>query len=188
MSNRSSPLGLGSCVPAMKFPWLRVATAPSFETFVTERGLSFCPIRADYYELLDSPEAQSALKNPLKMRSMINDTIKPLMRRMIEDQMTTSDGADLIVFHPKALGATHIGEAMAVPVVAGLAVPAMIPTADFALPGFSVSPPAFLNKLSYRLLDLSTAPFNKIVTQWRVDDLDLPPREKGVGNFKLNKW
>jgi len=162
-----------------------VATAPSFERFVTERGLAFASVRADYYELLDSPEAQSALKNPLKMRSMINDTIKPLMRRMIEDQRTTADGADLIVFHPKALGATHVGEAISVPVVAGLPVPAMIPTADFALPGFSMSPPPFLNRLSYRLLDLSTAPFNKIVTQWRIEDLGLRKRDRGVGNFKL---
>jgi len=163
-----------------------MATAPSFERFVSDRGLSFTPVRADYYELLDSPEAQAALKNPLKMRSMINETIKPLMRRMIEDQVTTAAGADLIVFHPKALGATHVGEAMSVPVVAGLPVPAMIPTAEFPLPGFSFSPPAFLNKASYRLLDLSTAPFNKIVTQWRVDDLGLAPRKKRVGNFKLS--
>jgi len=162
-----------------------VATAPSFEGFVSDRGLAFAPIRADYYELLDTPEAQAALKNPLKMRSMINDTIKPLMRRMFEDQASTSEGADLVVFHPKAMGATHVGELRRIPVVAGLPVPAMIPTAEFPLPGFSVSPPAFLNKASYRLLDLSTAPFNKIITQWRTDELGLPARARGVGNFKL---
>jgi hypothetical protein len=65
MSNRSSLSGLDSCAPDMKFS---VATATSFETFVTDRGLSFSPVRAGYYELLDSPEAQAALKNPLKMR------------------------------------------------------------------------------------------------------------------------
>ncbi|GMQ94550.1 MAG: glycosyltransferase [Acidimicrobiia bacterium] len=176
-------LGLGLVAAGHE---VTVATAPSFDGFVSDRGLDFAPIRADYYELLDSPEAQAALKNPLKMRSMINDTIKPLMRRMLEDQASTSDGADLIVFHPKAMGATHVGELRRIPVVAGLPVPAMIPTADFPLPGFSVSPPTFLNRASYRLLDLSTAPFNKIVAQWRVEDLGLPPREKGVGNFKLN--
>jgi len=81
-----------------------VATAPSFEAFVTERGLAFSTIRADFYELLDSPGAQAATKNPLKMRSMINNTIKPLLRRMLEDQASTSEGADILVFHPKAMG------------------------------------------------------------------------------------
>ncbi len=175
-------LGLGLAAAGHE---VTVATAPSSESFVTDRGLTFAAIRADYYELLATPEAQGALRNPYKMKSMINDTIKPLMRRMMEDQVTTSEDADVIVFHPKALGATHVGEARSVPVVAGIAVPAMIPTTAFALPGFSVSPPAFLNKASYRLLNLSTSPFNKIVARWRTDDLGLPRRGRGVGNFKL---
>jgi sterol 3beta-glucosyltransferase len=162
-----------------------VATAPGFRSFVTDRGLTFAAIRADYHELLETPDARAALRNPYKMKSMIKNTIKPLMKRMMEDQMTTSEDADVIVFHPKALGATHVGEARSVPVVAGLPVPAMIPTAAFPLPGFSVSPPAFLNKASYRLLNLSTYPFNKIVMQWRTDDLGLPRRGRRAGNFKL---
>ncbi len=71
-----------------------VLAAPSnFESFVTSHGISFVPLRADYYQLMDSPEGQ-ALKsgNPIRVMQNMRTTVFPMMRKLLDDTWQAAQG------------------------------------------------------------------------------------------------
>ena len=83
-----------------------VLAAPgSFESFVRSHGVGFFPMGGDYEALLESPEAQAALRgNPVKMMQVVRQTVFPMMRRMLEDAWAAAQGADACRLPPEGPG------------------------------------------------------------------------------------
>src|SRR5687767_2358535 len=88
-----------------------LATGTNFKSFVTSRGVRYAPLRADYYQLVDSPEGKEVLAgNPLRAWQTLQKEVLPLMRRVLEDSWTAAREAEAIIYHPKVLSGAHLSE------------------------------------------------------------------------------
>lgn len=163
--------------------------APSnFEAFVTEHGVKFAPLRADYYQLMDSPEGQ-ALKsgNPIRVMQHMRTTVFPLMRKLVDDTWQASQAADAIIYHPKLFTTPHIGEKLNIPIMLAATIPILTPTGKFPAPGvFNRNLGATFNRLTYKAMDLATSSFKGIVKDFRREVLALPEQSTVVKGNTLN--
>ncbi len=165
-----------------------LATAINFEKFVTEHGVSYAPLRADYYELIDSPEGRAAMSgNPLRVMKAMRTTVLPLMRRLLDDSWEAAQGADAIIYHPKVLSGIHIAEKLSIPCFIAATVPVLTPTGDFPAPGMPVGNLGrWLNRKTYAAVGMATAPFSGMVRSWRQEVLGLPSGRSATNDYRLN--
>lgn len=157
-----------------------VAAPARFERFVRNHGVAFAPLGSDYSALLDSPEGKAAMGgNPIKAMRMMKTTIYPMMRQMLDDSVVAVQGADAIIYHPKALAGVHLAEWLRVPCFLGAAVPIIVPTRAFPAPAFVArNLGGFFNRMTYAAINLGTRLFRAVVDQWRKERLGLPPRNE----------
>jgi sterol 3beta-glucosyltransferase len=153
-----------------------LATLGAFAPAATEHGLSFQPLRGEFLELLQTPEGKAALVgkgNPLTLLRQVT----PMLRRILDDALAASEGAELVLYHPKALAGYSIAEKFGIPGVLALPLPLYSPTMAFPspiLPVANLGPT--LNRLSHRVMvTLATASVRGIVNRWRKEALGLPP-------------
>ncbi|MDX2138891.1 MAG: glycosyltransferase [Chloroflexota bacterium] len=154
----------------------------NFEQFVSSYGISFAPLRADYYQLMDSPEGRDLKSgNPIRVMRQMQSVIFPLMRRLLDDCWQAAQGADAIIFHPKVLSAPHLAEKLNIPAIAAIPVPIMTPTAAFPAPGvIHRDLRGTLNRLTYSAIALATSSFNGIIGDWREQTLRLSRKSTAV--------
>lgn len=156
-----------------------VATLSAFESFVTGEGLEFAPLRAEFLELLNTPEGKKALAggNPLG----VFKKVMPMLRAMLDEVHEASAGANVMVYHPKTLASEHVAQALGIPAVRASVVPLYTPTASFATPvirgGKSMG--ATLNRWSWSAFLWGVyAPYTKMIDEWRATSLGLPPAKQ----------
>jgi sterol 3beta-glucosyltransferase len=152
-----------------------LATSGSFGACVSEYGLRYAMLSADFLKLVETPEGKAALagKNPLGLMKRV----MPMLRRMLDDAWAAAQGADAIIYHPKALGGYHIAEKLGVPAFLAHPLPMFTPTRAFPSPLLPFRDlGGFLNRLSHSLaLAATTAPYRKLIDTWRAETLGLPP-------------
>jgi sterol 3beta-glucosyltransferase len=153
-----------------------LATLERFGPMATERGLDFHPLRGELLELMQTPEGKAALTgkgNPLALLRQVG----PMYRAMLEEEWAAAAGAELVIYHPKALGGHSIAEKLGIPGVIALPLPLMSPTAAFPspiIPAASLGAP--LNRLSHRAaVGLALASVRGVLNRWRKESLGLPP-------------
>jgi sterol 3beta-glucosyltransferase len=151
-------------------------TAKGFDELLAGTGLRYVALDLDLLELARSPEGKAALRSARGALRLLRQ-LMPAWRQMLVDEWEAARGADVVVYHPKAFGGCHIAEALGVPGVLALPVPALSPTRAFptpVLPLPNLGGP--LNRLSYGLFfRLSTAPYRRIINRWRQHTLGLAP-------------
>lgn len=160
----------------------------NFSAVASRHQVDFAPLRADYYQLMDSPEGQ-ALKsgNPLRVMQHMRTTVFPMMRRLMDDTWAAAQGADAIIYHPKLFTTPHIAEKLAIPVFAAAPLPILTPTGQFPAPGvINRSLGAPLNRLTYKTMDLATSAFKGMVKAFRRETLKLPETSAAVKGYRLN--
>lgn len=152
-----------------------IATLTAFESFVTDAGLEFAPLRGEFLELINTPEGKKALTggNPLG----VFGKVMPMLRTMLDDVLEASRGADVLVYHPKTLASEHVALALGVPAIRASVVPLYTPTTAFAIPvirgGKNMG--AVLNRWSWGAFLLGVyAPYRKMIDEWRATSLALP--------------
>jgi sterol 3beta-glucosyltransferase len=87
--------------------------------------------------------------NPLALLRQVT----PMLRRMVDDTLTASAGAEPVIYHPKALGGYSIAEKLGIPGILALPLPLYSPTVAFPspiIPMASLGP--ILNRLSHRAM------------------------------------
>jgi sterol 3beta-glucosyltransferase len=153
-----------------------LATAASFADFVGEHGLPFHPLRGEFLELIQTPAGKAALVgkgNPLALLKIV----APMYRQLLDDAWAAATDADLVIYHPKALGGYSIAEKRGIPGILALPLPLYSPTAAFPspiLPFSNLGGP--LNRASHRLIvGLVSASVRGMLTSWRRDALGLGP-------------
>jgi sterol 3beta-glucosyltransferase len=139
------------------------STAGKYQQLVQSHGIKFAALNGEF---LDLAEAKGAVEGGgWKLLAKV----KPMLRAMLDDAWKSSQGADLIVYHPKVLAGPDLGAALEIPSVLALPAPLYVPTAAFPNP---ILPPsvrlgAWGNRLSYSLTSLTNVVFGDILTDWR---------------------
>jgi sterol 3beta-glucosyltransferase len=152
-----------------------ISTLASFADFVGERGLGFAPLRGEFLELMQTPEGKAALvgkANPLALLRMV----QPMFRAMLDDELAAAQGADLIIYHPKAMGGPSLAEKLGIPGILALPLPLYSPTRAFPSPIVPLASLGPLNRASHGLLvGLASSSVRGTVNRWRKESLNLGP-------------
>ncbi len=167
-----------------------VCTAESFAPFITENGLNYGYMTDELLQLVDTDIGREAVEETvgvigsLKTMAKLTKMAMPLNRQMIIDSWNAAQKAqpDLVIYHPKALGAVSIAEAFDAPAVMAVLMPMMAPTAEFppiGLPQLNLG--GWYNKLGYKLIGLGFRPYIKTVNELRQEIMGLPELPKGSG-------
>ena len=163
-----------------------LAAEGDFEAFVREHGIAYAPLRADYQELATSERGRAALGgSPVAVLRSLRETVLPMARGALDDAWAAAQGADAIVYHPKALAGAHLAEKLDVPCFLALPVPLLAPTRAFPAPGItSHDLGAFLNRITYALPRAAALPFHGTINRWRRETLALPARDFFTDPFR----
>jgi sterol 3beta-glucosyltransferase len=103
----------------------------------------------------------------------------PMLRKVLDDSWQVAQGSDVIVYHPKTLGGSHIAERLQIPAFLAHPVPMMSATKAFPSPFWpnALECGGHFNRASYGIMNLlMTLPYRGVVNAWRKEVLGLKPR------------
>lgn len=163
---------------------VQLAAPAQFEGFVREHGVGFASLPREFLDLMDDPEARAFMagsKGGFGTGFKMLKQVKPVMMRLFDEEWAAAQSfrPELIVFHPKALAAPHIGEKLGVPVILASPLPGFTPTAAFPSPMLPAAMPRLFYRMSHAFMTgASSALFSRQLGRWRVDVLGLPRRAR----------
>ena len=167
-----------------------VCTSARFESFIKDYNLAYGYMTDELLKVIDTDMGRDIIEHSSGIWGAIRSAIrlikylKPLTRQMIIDswEAARAAGPDLIIFHPKILGAVSIAEKLNVPVVMAALQPMIVPTADFPLAGMPKwNIGRWYNRSTYRLIKIGFGMYTKLVNDFRQNRLHLPPFRKFSG-------
>lgn len=169
-----------------------ICTGGSFKNFIQQNGVNFVEIPSDLTALLNSDIGQKIFNEPLKninlLLTTLKNTINPNYRKSLDIFYNTAKNCDLIIYHPKALGAVDIALKLNLPFISMPPVPMTVPIENF--PNLAIFPTKNLgnkfNKLTYKLNKKAENSQIKIINDFRVNTLNLPKRKSGIYTFTVN--
>ncbi len=170
----------------------QICTGGSFKNFVQENGVEFYEASADLMAILESEEGKRIFNggsfNIFKMLKYAKEVITPAYRKSMYDFLEASKRTDMIIYHPKALGAADIAEYLGIPCVSMPPVPILFPITEF--PNLAIASNrnfgAALNKLTYKATALGESSYMKDINEFRKSALNLPERKAGERTFRIN--
>jgi sterol 3beta-glucosyltransferase len=169
---------------------VKICTHSSFEDFVKRYELDYAFMNDEMIRFVVSDQGHRAIEEAggifgwLKTTVRVNRQFKPILRRMLDEQWTAAQDADLIIGHPKASGAYDIAEKRNVPLILSLPLPLLTPTREFPvilLSGIRLG--GWFNKWSYSFLRYAGAMYSDVFNAWRRETLGLPPRKITKGTL-----
>lgn len=145
-----------------------LSTAKNFEQLVKSYDIDFVPVDADYEELINSDEGKKMMKgNPFAVRRNLNTWVYPLITNSLTAFYKLAKENDIVLYHVKTL-ADSFADQFPQKMIRANVLPVVEPTREFANPAFSGLPiPGFLNKLTYRLSNLSIKLLSSTIGQFR---------------------
>lgn len=143
-----------------------IGTAEGFEADVRELGVNFVSSNTRMLELV-----QSALPTMAGPSDLVK-TLKAMtesMREAFDDQLRAvrSTRPDIIVYHPKCLGAPHLAEYLGIPAVLSIPLPFYTRTSAYPIPFIPESMGAGLNRISYELRRASSLMYGGMINDFR---------------------
>lgn len=160
-----------------------LAAPQQFEQFVAEMSVDFAPLPGEFLALMDDPQAQAAMAGGgggFAAGFRLLDKFRPVMRDLFDAEWRAAQAFEpnVMIYHPKALGAPHIAERLGIPALLASPLPGFTPTAQFPSPLLPFSSLGPLNRVSHSLmLRGGEGLFGKSLRRWRAQALGLP--EKG---------
>lgn len=152
-------------------------TAEAYQPFIEAYGVPYAYMNNDFMELTESKEGKAAMDGGGKMALL--KKVMPMLRRMLDDEWGAAQEfkPDVMIYHPKALGAYHIAEKLHIPAMIALALPLYTPTSAYPVPMVARLPfGTALNRLSYKVITLLNAIYGGVINDFRVKSLGLPKR------------
>jgi UDP:flavonoid glycosyltransferase YjiC (YdhE family) len=149
-----------------------IATSEEFKPLVHNYGLQHTTLRGDFLKVAQTNSGESATRNPLRL---IRQYVE-MARDTLEDEWSSAQRAELLIYNPAAFGGYHIAEKLGVPTFAAFPTPLYSPTHAFPSPFFPFSNLGPFNKLSHRLFaKIGPTLYRRPIGEWRREVLGLPP-------------
>jgi len=168
-----------------------LCTGGSFKAWIEANGLTFHEASIDFMEILKTDIGQSIINgggNLFKILKYSKEVIFPLYRKTFDDFLEASRGSDLIIYHPKALGATDVAQYYNIPCLSLPPVPIIYPIIEF--PNLAVSSKKslgkFFNRLSYTVVKYGESSSMKDINDFRINTLKLNKRKMGALSSSIN--
>lgn len=165
-----------------------VCTSSRFENDVTSNGLEYGYITNEAFELLDADktilEDSLGILGFIKTSFKLINKAKPINRKMIKNAWDAARDfkPDLVIYHPKALGAVSIAEKFNVPAVLISLIPMLAPTSEFPVIGMpKIRLGDWYNRLTYKLIILGYNSYMKDLNDIRISEMGLNKLPKGTG-------
>jgi len=163
---------------------ITICTCAHYEPFIREYGLGYAYVNNDFIDFMHSPEGKIILGNAGSFWKTLA-TLAPMIsklgnlqeRQMADVWAATKESApDLILYHPKALGAPDFAEKLGVPCMLAFWLPIYVPTTRFPAMGFPELPlgPGY-RRLTYQLIRRILLMMSKRVRKWRIQNGLNPP-------------
>ncbi|MDQ4139363.1 MAG: glycosyltransferase [Bacteroidota bacterium] len=129
-----------------------LSTASNFKKLVEEHHLHFCPIEANYEEILNSKEGKKIFNgNPFAINRNFDNLISPFVEGALNQFYQLAKTSELLIYRDKTLVDVFINQVDCQAIKAAV-VPAMQKTIAFANPGMSgIKLPDFLNSWTYKI-------------------------------------
>jgi sterol 3beta-glucosyltransferase len=167
-----------------------VCTASRFESFITDHNLAYGYMTDEFLRIIDTNMGREVIEDSAGIIGIIRSIfklikyLKPLAKEMINDswEVAKATKPDLIIFHPKILGAVSIAEKFSVPVIMANLQPMIVPTNEFPMAGMPTwNIGRWYNKTTYGLIKLGLGMYAGIVNDFRQNRLNLSPFPKSLG-------
>lgn len=155
-----------------------LAAPDNFQPWIESHGVAFRGMGADLEALLQTPELQRALAGDwLGVARIWRERLRPLILHSLEATSAAAREAELIVHHPKVVGAPDVAEATGAALVCLSPVP-MLPTGAFPALITTRNFGPRLNRLTWSVFRLARAPYSGMIDAWRKRALGLGPGRK----------
>lgn len=165
-----------------------ICAGESFRQLVESNGIDFVPTTSDLIAIAASPEGKAILEHPIRNFKLAlrctSEVINPAYRKTLEEFYTAAAAADVIIYHPKALGAVDIALKRGIPCVSMPPVPITFPVSEFAnLAVTTKNLGKWLNKATYRVNKIAERSQINLINDFRTKVLRLPKRKAGIYTF-----
>lgn len=165
-----------------------ICVGESFRQFIESNGIDFVPTASDLMVIAASPEGKAILEHPIRNLKLAlrysKEVINPAYRKTLEEFYAAAGDADLIVYHPKALGTVDIALKLGIPCVSMPPVPVTYPISEFAnLAVTTKNLGKRLNKATYRINEKAESSQIDIINDFREKVLQLPKRKAGIYTY-----
>ena len=150
-----------------------LAAPNDFEDWVGRHGLAFHPMGVDVRAMMQSPDVQGILAGSwLGIFRIWRRTVLPMVRDMLDATWESGREADVIVYHPKIVGAVDVAEATGAAPVCASTIP-LFATGEFPAILWTRDYGPWLNRLTYAAFNLARAPYVSILNRWRKEAMGL---------------
>ena len=169
-----------------------ICVGESFRQLVASNGIDFVPTTSDLMAIAVTLEGKAILEHPIKnLKLALNyskQVINPAYRKTLEEFYAAASDADVIVYHPKALGAVDIAIKLGISCVSMPPVPITYPVSEFAnLALTTKNLGKWLNKATYRINEKAEISQINLINDFREKVLQLPKRKAGLYTYTDGK-
>lgn len=166
-----------------------ICVGESFRQLVESNGIDFVPTTSDLMAIAMSPEGKAILEHPIRNLKMAlrysKEVINPAYRKTLEEFFMAAGDADVIIYHPKALGTVDIALKLGIPCVSMPPVPVTYPISEFANIAVTTrNLGKWLNKATYRANILAESSQIDLINDFRTKVLKLTKRKAGIYTYK----
>lgn len=169
-----------------------ICTGKTFEKFITDHDIEFAPAESDLMAMLQTKEGQDVFNNGVKhiftTVKYMKEVVNPAYRKTLDQFWEAAQGADVILYHPKAFGSADMALALGIPCISMPPVPITFPIPEF--PNLAVSSTknfgGMINKLTYRMMAKGESASIKELNDFREKTLHLPKRKSGLYSYQVN--
>lgn len=151
-----------------------ICTHSFFQPFIEQHGISYAFMNDELRALVDTDAGRKALASSssivswIKTARALSKQANEIQTRMLDEVWDAAQEADMIIYHPKVMGAFDIAQTLKIPCCQVLTAPLFVPTKAFAHCMFPQLPLGGLyNKLTYKLTSLAQVSFLTGLNVWR---------------------
>ncbi len=160
---------------------VQLAAPVQFEAMIRKHGVAFSSLPGEFLALLERPEGKAAIAGGQGFSAGLKllKHIRPMIRRLLDAEWTSARdfAPDIIVHHPKAIGAPHLAEKLGCSFMLASPLPGFTPTSAFPSPLLPFASLGPLNRLSHGLaIKGANVLFGKLLREWRTTSLGLAQR------------
>ncbi|MEO0423075.1 MAG: glycosyltransferase [Pseudomonadota bacterium] len=152
-----------------------LAAPANFRDWIEGHRIRCVPYDIDMEGFLQRADVKALMAGQWwRIPKMVREVALPMVRSTLEGTWEAAADADVILYHPKALGAEDVAERTGAHALLAAPLP-FVRTGEFPIITSAGNYGAFLNRLSWSIFRISRLPYAGTLNRWRKEVLGLGP-------------